>query len=538
MNLLYSRNLKNKKDIEKFLNPDWEKDLYDPFLLLGMKKAVAQIKKARQKKEKVAIFSHFDVDGIVSAVLFRSVLEKIGLNVTVYIPNRLEGYGVTEEGIYQLKKEGVKLIITSDCGISSVKEIQKAKKMGIETIITDHHEIPKVLPKAISIINPHQKKCRYPFKELAGVGVVFKLVQALAKEKNFSLSESNLKWLVDLVGLGTICDVVPLRDENRLFAKYGLIVLNKTRSIGLQKLFRQARLEMGKIDPYAVSFMIGPRINAPGRMDHANVAYYLLTTKNHDDAENLAKDLEKANRERQNLLSRVFEEAKKEIEEKKLFQKKVILIGKKDWPEGIIGLIAGKLKEKYCRPVLALSIGKNHSRGSARSIDKFHITEILELCRDCLTQFGGHKRAAGFSLSNEKIQALKKRLIFLAEERLSEKDLCPKVDIDSKIYISEINWKLWEDLEKFEPTGFGNPQPIFLAEKVEVQSLRLVGKEAKHLKMKLGGLDSIFFDGNNHPIKIKTGDLLDIVFQINVDDWGQERKLQLKIIDMRKMSNN
>jgi single-stranded-DNA-specific exonuclease len=535
LQLLYNRGIKSEKEIEKFLNPDWDRDLYEPFLMKGMKEAVSRIKKALKKKEKVAIFGHFDADGIAATALLYLVLSKLGLKSMPYIPVRKEGYGLNKERIFQLKKEDVDLIITVDTGISSFFEIELAKKLKMDLIVTDHHEIPKILPKAEAILNPKQKNCSYPFKELSGTGVVFKLAQALSLSFSSSLLPcSYLKWFVDLVALGTICDVVPLLDENRLFAKFGLIVLNKTRRIGLQKLYQVAQLKPNAIDPYTVSFIIGPRLNAPGRMDHANASFFLLTTKEPEKAEELAKMLDNYNRQRQAILEKAVEEAKVEVLEKNLLDHKLILIGKQEWHSGIIGLIASKLVEEYGRPALVLQVGEKISKGSARSIDAFHITEILSNLKEYLINFGGHKKAAGFSVLTEKIEELKDKLRDLAEERLTEEDVIPSLKVEAKIDPKEINWDLWRELEKFEPTGFGNSRPLFLAENVRVENVRTVGNEGNHLKMKLYGLDGIYFGAGKLSSSIFPSDIIDIVFQIAVDEWQNQRKLVLKIVDLRK----
>jgi single-stranded-DNA-specific exonuclease len=534
LQLLYNRGIKSEKEIEKFLNPDWEKDLYDPYLMKGMKEAVSRVKKAIKNKEKVAIFGHFDVDGVVATSLLYIVFKKMGLSVLPYIPARQEGYGITEDGIHQLVKEKVNLIISVDTGISSHKEIELANRLGIDVVITDHHEVPKKLPKASAILNPKQKNCSYPFKELAGTGIAFKLVSALSLSFSSLLPQSYLKWLMDLVALGTICDVVPLLDENRLFAKFGLIVLNKTRRIGLQKIYQVAQLKPDSIDPYTVSFVIGPRLNAPGRMDHANASFFLLTAKEPEKAEELAKMLDNYNRQRQAILEKAVEEAKTEVLEKNLLDHKLILIGKREWHSGIIGLIAAKLVEEYGRPALVLQIGEEISRGSARSIDAFHITESLSNLKECLIKFGGHKRAAGFSVLTKRIEELKNKLRTLAEEKLTEEDVIPFLKIEAKIDPKEINWELWSQLEKFEPTGFGNPRPVFLAEKVRVEKIRTVGNHAQHLKMSLCGLDAIYFGAGSLSSSIFPSDIIDLVFQITVDEWQNERKLTLKVIDLRK----
>jgi len=534
LQLLYNRGIRTEREIEQFLNPDWERDLYDPFLMEGMRLAAKRIKKAVAKKEKVTIFGHFDVDGVTSCVLLYLALRKLGLLPSVYIPDRKENYGLSEEVIAELLREKTDLIITVDTGISSAKEVEIAQRSHLDVIVTDHHKVPKSLPNACAVLNPHKKSCKYPFKELAGVGVVFKLIQGLAVLFPSELPAPYLKWLVDIVALGTICDVVPLVSENRLFAKFGLIVLNKTKNLGLRKLCDVAGVPLGNIDTYKTSFIIGPRLNAPGRMDHANASFYLLTARSEREAEELAIQLNVHNKARQQLLEKALKEAKAEIVAKGWDKKKLIILGKETWPAGIIGLMAGRLTDEYSRPTFVLQVGKEESRGSGRSVENFHITEALEAVKEHLIQFGGHKRAAGFSVLTGKIARLKKALIEIAEQRLTKEDITPTLEIDTKIDIRAINWELWEQLEKFEPTGFGNPCPVFLAEKVPVEKIRAVGKNGNHLKLKLDGFDSIFFAASDYAFKIKEGERVDIVFQVQVDEWGQERKLQLKLLDLRQ----
>ena len=537
LQLLYNRGITKEREIEKFLNPDWERDLYDPFLMKGMKETIGRIQKALKKKEKIALLGHFDVDGITATALLYLVFKKLGLHPIPYIPSRKEGYGITEEAVRQLQKEKINLLISVDTGITCHKEVELAKKLKMDVIITDHHEVPKNIPKAEAVLNPKQKNCPYPFKELSGVGVVFKLTQALFQKCHDTLihdtSDTFLKWLVDLVGLGTICDVVPLIEENRLFAKFGLIVLNKTKRIGLLKLYEKAQINLGKIDPYAVSYIIGPRLNAPGRMDHANASFYLLTTEEPEKADALSKILDDYNKSRQEILEKVLKEAKEEVKAKNMLAKKLILLGKKEWPLGIIGLIAGRLKDEYSRPVVAVTVGGEKSKASARSIDTFHLVEILGSCSEYLIKFGGHKKAAGFTVFTSKLEELKKRLIDLAEERLTEEDVTPTIEIDSRIALSDISWDLWEQLAKFEPTGASNPPPVFLASDVRVEDVKTVAND-KHLKMQLYGIEAIYFKAGNLVSSLSPSDIIDIVFQIKVDEWQSQRRLILKILDLRK----
>lgn len=535
LQLLYNRGIKKKDEIERFLNPDWERDLYDPFLMKGIPEALSRIIKAKKDKEKIGLFGHFDVDGVVSMALINEMFKELGLPVSPYVPARKEGYGLTRSAVHQFHKEKVNLIITVDTGSTSFSEIKLAQRLGMDTIVLDHHQVFEK-PEAFAFVNPNQKGCRYPFKELAGVGVVFKLVQAAVSDRGFGFKNKDafLKWRADLVALGTVCDVMPLLSENRVFSKFGLIVLNKTKRIGLKKLYQKARVSPPYINPYIVSYVIGPRLNAPGRIDHASASFYLLTTSDPFLAENLAVKLENINQERQALLDRLLEEAKKEVEDGGYLNKKLIIVGKQTWPSGLIGLIAGRLKDEYTRPVIALSVGQEESKGSARSIDNFHITEALAECEECLIRFGGHKKAAGFSILTEKIEELKRRLINQAEKRLTDEDITPVLEIDAKINLSSVNWSLWKSLEKFEPTGLGNPAPIFLAENVRVEDVKQVGQQGQHLKLKIYGFDALFFGKGDLTQTLNPSDIIDIVFQVVVDQYNNEQKLALKILDLRK----
>ena len=533
LQLLYNRGLRTKEQIEGFLNPDWETGQHDPFLMKGVRKAVSEILKAIKAKKKIALFAHFDVDGITSAALLFSVFKHFGREPMVYIPERSEGYGLTQAALAEFKKAQIGLVITADIGISSQKEVAQAEKEGMKVIICDHHKVPRLLPPATAILNPQQKDCPYPFKELAGVGVVFKLAEALVQTKKELFHPQKLKWLVDLVGLGTICDVVPLIDENRLFAKFGLIVLRKTKNLGLKKLFEVCQLKPEEINVSTSSFIIGPRLNAPGRMDHANASFYLLVAKNPLYAQKLALWLHQQNQKRQRLLEQAVAQAKEKIENEGWLDKRVIVVGQEDWPTGIIGLIASRLVNEYSRPAFVLQIGQKESKGSVRSIDQFHVVEALEAVGHYLLQFGGHQKAGGFSILTERLEELKRELLRLAEKKLTEEDIKPQIKIDSKITLSQINWELWEELEKFEPTGFGNPEPVFLMERVPVTAVKTVGKDLQHLKFLFQGLEGIMFNGGEKR-KVQPGELLDLVFQLQVDEWQARRKLQLKILDFKK----
>lgn len=589
--LLINRKI-NLKDKESFLNPDYEKDLHDPFLFKDMKKAVKRIKQAMEKKEKIGLFADYDADGIPGAALLYRVFYSLGLKVEVYIPSREEGYGLNEQGIRELSLSECKLIITVDLGIVNHKEVKSAKKLGLDVIITDHHEIQKDhLPKeATAILYPRLLGQKYPNKDLAGGGVAWKLAQGilmslarqcsprtdlkipsedfgsqrssssfnhatrsarcssqtpasplLSKDKRYAISDKQLKWLLDLATISTICDIVPLKGENRTIAKYGLIVLSKTKNLGLQKLYQVAGIKPEFIGTYTVGFQIGPRINAPGRIDHAAAAFRLLTTDDESEALKIANQLNKINQKRQEELERVLTAARKKVQKKKLHKKKVILVEGKDWPEGIIGLVAGKLMEEFSRPVLVLKQEKKGLKGSARSIEQFHLIEALDQAKKYLSKHGGHARAAGFSLENKHLSNLYDKLLEIAEAKLKFEDLVPKISIDAEITPEQINMELYNLLQKFEPHGLGNPRPVFLMKGLVIDNKRPVGKDARHIKLtlssnvyRLTSFDAIGFDMGYLDKELKINDTVDIVFTLDLNEYNGNKKLQLKLLDIKK----
>lgn len=526
--LLINRKIK-KNDRHSFLSPDFEKDLHDPYLMKDMCRAVDRIAKAISKNEIVGIFGDYDADGIPGLALLYDLFLKLGLNVVPYIPSRNEGYGLNKEGIDFFKKAKVTLMVTVDLGIRSIDQVNYAKRQNIETIILDHHEPGDKIPDCI-VVNPKQKGDKYPFRELSGCGVAFKLAQALSA-KYKEINSAYLKWLLDLVAISTICDVVPLVDENRVFAKFGLIVLRKTKRIGLLKLYQAADIDPEKIDTYTVGFQIGPRINAPGRMQHANQSFYLLISQDAEEASELAQKLDQINRQRQAELDRVLKEAKTKVLKQCLDQKKVILVSSDGWPHGIIGLVAGKLMEEYSRPVIVCEKRDKDFRGSARSIDAYNIIEALDESKEFLIGYGGHAKAAGLFFEHAQLPFLYDRLLAIAESKLTAADLVPKIKIDAEISQKEINKRLLESLKKLEPFGLGNPRPVFALENAQASNVRTVGKENKHLSFKIDGIKAIAFSMAEHE---KIGDSqADFAFTIDEDTWGGETKIQLKIVDIK-----
>jgi len=520
-----------KKEWTSFLNPDFAKDLWDPFLLDGIDTAVERLRKAVSDKETIGIFGDYDADGIPAAVLLSEVIEKkLRLKTLVYIPARKEGYGLNKEGIDFFKKNGVSVMFTVDLGVRENKNIEYATSLGMDVIVTDHHEPGEVLPKCLALINPKLKNSRYPFRELSGGGVVFKLMQAMSRD--FDVKEADLKWAMDLVGVTTICDVVPLIGENRVFAKYGLTVLRKTRRLGLKKLYQASGIDPENIDTYIVGFQIGPRINAPGRMGGASDSFHLLKTNDENEAAKLALSLDRINRERQAKLDEIFEEAEAQIKKEKLQDKKVIILSREGWPSGVIGLVAGRLMERYSRPCIVLEKGKVFSKGSARSIENFHLVEVLENLHDLLINFGGHARAAGLTVENKNLQSLYDEMLKSAESRLTADDLVPKILVDAKLEKDDLSLGLFDKIRKLEPFGMGNPRPVFIVNDVWPENLRTIGQDGKHLKFNIGNISGIGFGMGDAIEKIQDKNV-SLVFTLDEDNWGGVRKLQLKVLDVK-----
>ena len=555
LNLLYHRQIKMQQQIDEFFNPDYEQDIHDPFLMLGIGEAVKRINQAIKKDELIAIFGDYDADGVCGSVILKTVLEKLGAKVgKVYIPNRLkEGYGLSEESIKEAANQGVKLILTVDCGISCVSEIELANSLGVEVVVTDHHQIGKILPKAKVIVNPWQKEDEYPFKELAGAGVAFKLVQALLK-KHKTIAVGWEKWLLDLVALATVADCMPLLGENRTLVRYGLIVLAQTKRAGLQELMKIARLNpvfeteklATNLDTYSLGFVLAPRLNAAGRIEHADLALDLLLEQDREKARAMAQKIDNYNRQRQKTTEEIVMEIESRIK-KKVFDKNkpFVVEASKNWSPGIIGLVAGKISDRHCRPTIIFSETENGClRGSARSVAGFNLIEAIGECRDLLVQFGGHPGAAGLEIKKENLLAFEEKINKFAGKKLKDRDLAPVLEIDSELEANDISWVLFDELVKFEPFGKNNEAPIFLAKDFSISSLRVVGNGSKHLKLELKSenLPQKSFKAigfglvKNGGADLKIGDRVDLVFEILKDEWNGRRDLQLKIKDIKKIN--
>jgi len=528
--LLANRNIPTNQ-WSTFLNPDYVRDSHDPFLLPDMKSACDRINEAVAKKQKIGIFADYDADGIPGAAILETAFKKIGLQTVVYIPSRKEGYGLNRVGLDYIIAEGVDLVITVDLGIRNSKEAQYLRDKKIDLIITDHHEPDKVLPEALAVINPKRTDSKYPFRQLSGGGVAFKLVQALLKT-NESISASDIKWLLDLTAITTICDMVPLIDENRMIAKFGLIVLSKTRRPGLLELYDIVSIDKEKIDTYTVGFQIGPRINAPGRLDHTTQSYELLVSSDPKEARSLAKKLDQINFTRQSKMEEVLADVELKISKKHLLDKKIIILRDPSWPSGINGLIAGKITEKYHRPCIIFEKGEEFSKGSARSIDQFNIVKALEDVSRLLVNFGGHTKAAGMTLLNENFDQFVKEMEVKSEALIGSEDLIPSVFIDAELMIKDLNLKTFREVSCLEPYGLGNPRPVFCLKGIKPQFTKTMGMENKHLKMSLNGLDIVAFGHGYLAEKIKLSKNIDIAFTLDNNIWRGIEKIQLKVVDL------
>lgn len=521
---------------EDFLNPDFSK-LHDPYLLKDMHQVVERLLVARDKDEKVGIFADYDADGITSGTLMQEILTKLGINSSVYIPSRDEGYGLNILGIDKFIQEEITLIIAVDMGITGRKEVEYCHRNDLETIIIDHHLVQQDKIPSGLIINPRQTADKYPFKDLSACGLVYKLAQAISVKCEDIISKAQLKWWLDLTAISTIADMVPLVDENRVLAYFGLIVLNKTKRVGLKALFKEAKIEQMDINPGTVGFKIAPRLNAPGRVEHAGGAYSLLVTGNINDAKNLANEIEQQNEYRREETERIFNEAKLKIIKNKLDQKKVIIVSNKNWSPGLVGIVAGRIMEEFARPTIVLDVQGKLMKGSARSIQGYHLLKAFEFNSHLLTTFGGHARAGGLSMNKDNLNDFYSGMIKYAQLCLKEEDLALQINIDYELTAIQTTLALAKRVATLEPYGFGNQKPVFIVRSLNVSEVRSVGKDNNHLKLRFNNLSAIFFNGSNGDRKIPLlGQVIDIVFNLSINTWNNNSKVDLNVIDWEPSS--
>lgn len=530
--ILANKGLKESNEIEVFLNPR-RSDFHDPFLMPDMKIAVDRILKAIETKEKVAIYGDYDADGITSSTVLKRFLSERGLDADIYIPNRLnEGYGLNEKAIKEIAQTNHTLIITVDCGITGNKEIELAKTLKIDTVVTDHHEPTEELPKALAVVDCKRKDNKYPFSELAGVGVAFKLIQAISIKLGIR-EEEYLKYL-DLVCVGTISDIVPLKDENRTISKLGLRLVKQTKNIGLKVLLNSMGYQ--KIDSNTISFGVAPRINACGRMGHEKEALELFLTNSIQEAEKITQRLNEYNLERQQIEKRIFDEVEEIIQKSEEKNLPCIVLEKENWHHGVIGIVSSKITDMYFKPSILMSIEGDIAKGSGRSIPGFDLHEALENCKEEIEQFGGHSMAVGVTVKKANFDKFKNKF----EEYAREKDISkitPILNIDEKITLKDITIKDIRDLELLEPFGEGNKPPIFQINNVKIDSIRSLS-QGKHLKMEIkdqnSSIQAIGFNLGNLANDYKIEDKINIAGTLEINNYNGRENIQINIRDVMK----
>jgi len=527
--LLYNRGIITSETIESFLAAD-ERLHNDPLLLPDIDDAVARIRSALESGEKIAIYGDFDADGITATTLLNEGLKALGADVVSYIPHRGdEGYGLNNAAISYLSGEGISLLITADCGISAGPEIIEANRLGMDVVVTDHHNIPAEMPPAVAVIDPKRGDSRYPFNDLAGVGVAYKLLQAI----NGSLkSDKNVESFLDLVALGTVADMVSLLEENRYLVKRGLEILRKTKRVGIKELAKCAGIPASAIDTEVISWVLAPRLNAAGRLDHAGIGLKLLSTDSVDEARKLAELLEKKNSERQRLTEVLIAKAKEQIV-KETADAPLIMVGGHDFHSGVVGVVAGKLAEEFYRPAVVFEQGSEWTKGSARSVPEVSIIEALSGCSDLLHRYGGHPMAAGFTIATNKLSELRMRLTEKIAEQADLLEVHPHILVDAEVHLTELEGNAFKMIQQLAPFGSANPYPVFLARGITVEDCKCVGNNGDHLKFKLSD-GSTKWDG----IAFKKGRFLkevspriDIIFNLQINEWRGRASLQLNIID-------
>jgi len=535
--VLYNRGLTDPATVRAFLDGYSEPD--DPFLLRDMPQAVDRLHRALQEGEPIAVYGDFDTDGVSATALLVLTLQALGGNVRPYIPHRVsEGYGLNTRALEELARTGTRVVVTVDCGIRFPAEIAYARRRGMDVIVTDHHAVGPEQLDAVAVLNPRRPECPYPYKELAGVGLSYKLAQALLRtnrgKQNRPGCHPEEKDLLDLVALGTVADLAPLTGENRSLVMQGLERLNSNPRPGVEALMRQAGLRPGKVDAAAIGYSLGPRLNAAGRVAHADSAYQLLVAEYPGEAEMLAQHLDKLNQERRRITTEVQERAR-ELAYTYERGQPLIFIADPDFPAGVVGLVASRLVEEFYRPAVVVEQGEEQSRGSARSITEFHIAHALDACADLLIQHGGHAAAGGFTVRTKDLPELKARLTALAAEQLEASDLVPTLPIDAQVPLQEMNWDLWAALQKLEPFGEKNPEPLLASRGVQVRNCRAVGADGAHLKLLLSNGQTVW-DG----IAFRQGEWfdhlpgrVDIAYHLQLNEWRGEQRLQLNIQDIR-----
>jgi single-stranded-DNA-specific exonuclease len=514
--------------------------LGDPFLMAGMARAVARLRQAMRADESIVVYGDFDADGVSATVLLLNALQQLGARVEAYIPDRFnEAYGLNKPALQRLRQGGARLVVTVDCGVRSVDEVRYAHSIGLDMIVTDHHSVPPEIPSAVAVINPKQPDCRYPFKQLSGVGVAFKLAEALfrvtRKMERRADASLDAQAYIDLVALGTVADIVPLVDENRLLVRQGLDVLRSAPRPGVAALMAQAGVRQQTTSSTDIGFRLAPRLNAAGRLKSARLAYDLLSTASEDTGRALAEELGGVNQQRQALLEKQVAEARQILGASTT--QPVLVVDGPDFHEGIVGLIASRLVEEYYRPTLVMRRGPQTTRGSARSIEGFHITAALDACAHLLLRHGGHERAAGFTLPTENLEALRQHLLAFGQSHLSEEMLTSRYLVDAIVPLADLQASTPAALALLEPFGEQNPEPALATLGLRIAALRPVGEQGKHLQLQVTDgvryVPAIAFRQGHRSAELEVGQFVDLVYRPTLNEWQGEASLQLVVQAIR-----
>ena len=529
--VLSARGVTEPEQAWKLLTPG-EEPLLDPMLLKDMDRAVLRVTRALKRGETIAVYGDYDVDGITATCLLTDCLTRLGGRVRSYIPDRLEeGYGLNEEAVLHLARQGVTLIITVDCGITAAREVEFARELGIDVVITDHHECKQAIPEAAAVVDPHRPDCPYPFKGLAGVGVALKLAMAAAGPDRAGLV---FREYADLAAVGTVADVMPMTGENRTIVQTGLTALAHPRRVGLAQLMEEAGLGDKPVTSVSIGYTLAPRINAAGRMGQADLAAELLLTRDPGRAAALAQELCALNRERQTIECEIFQECVQRLERRP--QSGIILLADEHWHQGVVGIVASRLTEKYSCPAFMVCLDQGMGKGSCRSWGGVNLFHLLTQCQDLLEGFGGHAMAAGFTVREENIPALDRRLRQLVLEEQAGEELPSLLDIDAAVLPQELTVEAVEALDALEPCGAGNPRPVLVLTGAHVISAAQVGR-GRHLKLRLEGrgvpLDAIFFSVDGSELGLTPGCRVDVAFYPQINDFRGVRSVQLQVVDLR-----
>ncbi len=544
--LLYSRGMIESESVQRFLDPQYDQ-LHTPFLFQDMQKAAERIWSAIGAGEKIVVYSDYDADAVTANAVLQQTFRYLGVPIGSYIPDRFtEGYGLNIEAFQKLAADGVTVVITVDCGTNSVDVAEFCTANNIDLIITDHHEITGDTPKSFALINPKNPQEVYPDDQITGVGVAYKLAAALLSQKDkvieyTGLSESEYipgwdKWLLDLVAIGTVADCHSLMGENRILVRYGLQVLSKTKWIGLRMLMTASGVDLSRQQPdaHTLGFTIAPRINAAGRLEHANIALDLLLATDPAQAQALAAQLDQINKRRQDITMRVVSEAQEQAVV--ISDRKILLVSHAEWPKGVVGLAAGRLAEQYKKPVIVLERGEEESTGSVRTGNNVDVVEFLKAGAEHLVKFGGHKQAAGLTLKTENINKFYSSILEYVEQQTTE-IVEPVTELDAELSEAELNFETHSAITQLEPYGVGNPKPLFLLRNATVLSTRIVGNGKKHLQLQLQignvTLQAIAFSFGDREEKIGSYGSIDCIGELIADSWNGYRTLKFKIIDIK-----